>query len=205
VDSDKLLRQESPVEEKLLSEREQEAYNKYMHERGAPLAPSTAAKFFELYLNGHGCSEIQKLNPSFPLGLIVKARLDYEWDRARQDYILDLMKGIRTKVQQSQLEAIAFAADAMSTFHKLAGDKFKKFLQTGDASELGEYKFNFRNYKEFVEMLMKMTGQDSVKSKVSGEIYHHHQVEQVSAPEPMRYDDAKQTIKGFVIRKAEKK
>src|SRR5712692_10041871 len=112
--------QSQPIEQ-LLNIREQEAHEKYLRGGGAPLAPSTAGKFFELFLQGHSCEEIAKLNPGFGLGIVVKVRLDHHWDDLRNEHMLELMKGIRSRVQQSHLEAVVFAADAMAVYHKLMG------------------------------------------------------------------------------------
>jgi len=191
------------LSEDTLNEREQAAYNKHLSARETSLAPSTAGKFFGLYLGGHSCEEIQRANPGYSLGAIVKARLDFRWDEQRGNHIMELMRTIRSRVQQSQLEAMAFAIDGMAAYHKLHGEKFKKFLQTGVESDLGSFRdVGHKTYREFVEMLLKLTGQD--KSKVSGEFHHHHTVEQ-TAPAPMTAVAAKEVIKGYVVRKTEKK
>ncbi len=193
--------QSQPIEQ-LLNIREQEAHEKYLRGGGAPLAPSTAGKFFELFLQGHSCEEIAKLNPGFGLGIVVKARLDHHWDDLRNEHMLELMKGIRSRVQQSHLEAVVFAADAMAVYHKLMGDKFKKFLQTGDPAELGEFKnASFRTYKDFVDMLLKLTGQDGAKKAPPIDPYHNPQaVEQPGPPKAMTADEARMTIRGYVKR-----
>lgn len=87
------------------------------------------------------------------------------------------MTQTRESVQKSQLEAVRFAADGMSVYHRILGTAFKKYLQSGREEDLGDHlgQINIRNYKEYVNLLMQLTGQDSSK-KVSGEI--HHTVEQ---------------------------
>lgn len=148
----------------LLSEVEREAYDKA--ESYPPLSPVTAAKFFGLFLQGYGCMDIARTNPEFgalALGLIVRARIDYDWDTERDLYIRTMMELIRVKTEKATLEGIQFASDGMAVFHKLVGDRFRKFIQTGNEEELGEFKhMSFKMYKEFVQIFTKLTGKDQI-------------------------------------------
>jgi hypothetical protein len=156
----------------LLSEEEKEALQRYESANKPPLSPSTAAQFFGLWLQGYPTWEIAKQNPAFGLGIIVKARLDFDWDKQRDQHTLDLMTSVQETVKRASLEGIQFAADGMAVFHKMTGARFKRYLQTGDESILGDWReMSFKSYKDLVELMMKLTGQDS-KQKVSGEIQH---------------------------------
>jgi hypothetical protein len=162
----------------LLDSEEREAYQEYLSKRKPPLAPSTSASFFQLFLQGHSTKEIARLNPAFGLGIIVQARIDNNWDKARDDHLNHLMLNIRQVTQQKQLGSIRFLVDAMSAFEKLAGEKFQRYVQTGDPSHLGEWKsMGIKQYKELVELILKLTGQDSNK-KVSGDVVHRHVIEE---------------------------
>lgn len=157
--------------ERLLSEAELDAYRKYVESGKPALSPTTAAQFYALFLQGYSTSEILKHHPALGLGIIVRARIDYDWDFQRDEYVRQLMTGVQATVQKSTLEAIQFASDGMAVFHRLAGKRFKEFLQTGDEKVLGDWKdLSFRTYKDFVEMLMRLTGQDD--KKVSGTVRH---------------------------------
>lgn len=150
---------------------------------------------YELYIAGYDCEEISRLNPAFGLGIIVRARVDFDWDLKRQEYLDDLFFKIKEKAQQNQLEAIDFAANGMAVYRKMWNDKFKKFLQTGKEEDLGDFKnISFKTYKEFVELALKLTGQDA-KKQVSGEVIHTHKVEkplkQVTASELLKELDPK--------------
>lgn len=159
--------------EKSLSLVEKNAYIKYVKDAKPPLSPKTSAEFFELYLNGCTCEEIAKLNPAFGLGIIVRARVDFDWDTKKEEYIATLFAGIKEKIQRNQLEAIEFSALSMSVFHKLWNTKFKKFLQTGNEEELGDLKgMSFKVYKDISESILKLTGQDKKQQIVSGEVIH---------------------------------
>lgn len=159
-----------------------------LHENGnePSLAPKTSAEFLNLYLNGYTCEEIRNLNPGFKLGIIVKARIEHEWDKHKKEYIDTLMTQTRESVQKIQLEAIRFASDGMSVHQRVLGSAFKKYMQTGNEEDLGTHKdqINIRNYKEYVALLMQLTGQDG-KKQVSGEINHN-----VNVSDPAKVVDA---------------
>ena len=159
----------------LLSAEEKSALALYNESKDASIAlsPHTSAQFLELFLQGYSTKDIQKMNQGFKLGLIVKARVEHDWDKYKAEYIETLMSHTKNTVQKAQLEAVRFAADGMAVYHKVLGEAFKKYLQTGNKDDLGEHssQINIRNYREYVSLLMQLTGQDNSK-KVSGEITH---------------------------------
>lgn len=138
------------------------------------LAPKTSAEFLQLYLQGYTCREIQKQNPGFKLGLIVKARLEHGWDKQKAEYIETLMTQTRETVQKTQLEAIRFASDGMAVHQRFLGDAFKRYLQSGDPEDLGLHKgqINIRSYKEYVALMLQLTGQDAKKQQVTAVVEH---------------------------------
>jgi proteasome lid subunit RPN8/RPN11 len=160
-----------------LNQSEQSALEKHLASREADqlMAARTSAEFLGLYLQGYSTVDIQKMNPGFSLGFIVKARLDYEWDKYKKEYIQALMTSTRDAVLKVQLEALRFAADGMAVHQRVIGDAFRKFLQTGRKEDLGEYKdtITVKNYKEYIALMMQLTGQDKEK-KVVGDIHHTH-------------------------------
>jgi hypothetical protein len=82
------------------------------------------------------------------------------WDEKREAHIGDLLSGVRERVQQSQVEAIAFACDLLSAAHKQYGDRIKRYIQTGNEEELGDLKVkSLKDYKEVVSLVMSLTGQ----------------------------------------------
>lgn len=166
---------EKALEKAKLSPKEIAAYKNWSSKQEPAIALSTQAKMFELYLNGNSCEEIQRLNPGFHLGAVVSASIEGDWDARRQHHIGRLLEGIRERVQQVTLESISFAADLLSAANKKYGDRIKKYQQTGDESELGDLSISsLKQYRETVEMLMKLTGQDKQPSKT--EVLHHHTV-----------------------------
>lgn len=176
-----------PLEKRLetLNDDERRAYNTaLLHD---PLSPTKAAPMCRLYLQGYTTQEIAKLNPSmgtlgFPL--IVRAKVDFDWQGQREMLGKNLMDGCRIAVEKTTLEAIRLATDGMAAFHLLVGDKFKKFLQSGNPDDLGEWKdFSFDKYRKMIELVVTLTGRAAT-------LPQNHQVD-VS----VRVDNAK-TVEG---------
>lgn len=192
-----------------LTPKENEAYQKYVESGKPSLSPATSADMLRLFLLGHTCEEISKLNPGFGLGIIVKARIEHKWDQHKEEHLDALLADVRRLVQQTQVESVRFVADAMAAFQKMAGERFQKYVQTGDISHLGDFKdMGFKQYKDLLEMLQKLTGQDTQK-KVGGEITHRHVMQEAAVPavrtdRPMKAqeaDDLLKLIEGEVVQK----
>lgn len=100
------------------------------------------------------------------MGIIVRARIDFEWDRHKNEYIQTLMVQTRESAAKTQLEAIRFASDGMAVHQQVLGNAFKRYLQTGNEDDLGPHKdaINIRNYKEYTALFLQLTGQDGKKA-----------------------------------------
>lgn len=145
-----------------LSPEEQSELREYLEKGGHPLSPDTAAKFFELYLNGTNCHDIWKINKAFPYGAILDARIKYKWDLQKEEYAVRLQNDIKNKVTQAQLETADLMSDMLLAAKKKNSAKLKRYIQTGDEKEL-EDALNIgslKTLKDIVEGLMKITGQD---------------------------------------------
>jgi len=157
----------SPVER--LSPEERKAYKLYVQKNDPPLAPGVQAQLYNLYLNGSTCEEINRLNPNFSLGMIVRAKVEGLWDDRRDKHINELFESVRERVQQVQMESVVFTTDLLAGANKMFGDKLKRYLQTGDERELGDLRIDsLKQYRDAVDLLLKLTGQDR-KVEVSGQ------------------------------------
>lgn len=162
-----------------LTFREEAALRRHLDAKEPPLAPTFAAELFELYLNGMSCEEIAKQNPGVRLGAIVRAASEGQWYERRLDYMQSLLDGIRGRVQQIHSEGIMFAGYVLAMLNKRLGTKVLRYLQTGDENELGEMKdWGLPQYKQMVDILQKLTGQDQAKKvSVSAQVQHQGRVE----------------------------
>jgi hypothetical protein len=187
----------------VLSPRELEAARKLGS--ADKLSPQTAAQLFVLYCQGYDSEQIATQNPSYGskgLGLIARARIEFDWDGEKSRYLQGLMSKVRETVEKSTMESIQFASDGMAVFHKMAGTKFRKYLQTGNSDDLGEFaNLTFKQYRDFVSLLQTLTGQDQEKHRVDGEVVHRHVEEQDykdPAPVPKFEDVLKMLEEGKV-------
>lgn len=171
-----------------ITQRELDAYRMEVSRRLPPLSPSTAAGLYALFLRGISCDEISRINPGFNLGIIIRARIENDWDSQKALYTKQLLEGVRERVKQVELEAVEYAIHRMSAEHKLKGDRLKKFLQSGDPADLQGLEVELmgtKGYKEAIENLLKITGQGPAnKQQVSGDIFHHHVVDPALVEQP---------------------
>lgn len=174
-----------------LNDKELEAYTAFCASKQPSISPVTAAKMFGLYINGSDCTEIKKLSPGFDLGQIVHAKVLGNWDVLKEEHLERLLLEVRGRVQQVQLETIMVVADALSATNKANSDAIKKFLLTGDNSELRGTiadSLNAKNYKELIDLIMKLTGQDV--QKVKSEVQHTVVDAGVSVRKPPTHEEA---------------
>lgn len=159
----------------ILSSEEFDCMVSYISKGGHPLAPDTAAKIYELFLNGTPIDEICKINKSLPRGSILHARIKFRWDDSRESYMQELHNRTKEKVIRAQLETTTLISDLLVAATKKHQTKIQKFLQTGNEADLGEdLNINsITNLLKLAEGLQKITGQDrttKVKNEVSGSV-----------------------------------
>jgi hypothetical protein len=151
----------------ILTSKEIIDLERYIANGGKGLAPESAAKMFELFLNGSSIEEIHRLNKAFPVEAIIDARIKYRWDENKDAYAMMLQRRIRDKVAKAQLETTELYADLLAVARKQQSDKLKKYLQSGDEKDLeGTMAIgSLQNLLKITEGLLKITGQDK-NSKV---------------------------------------
>jgi hypothetical protein len=157
-----------------LSTDEHIEYQRYLASGKPPLSPGSALKLYELFVQGIECAEIARLNPTLGLGIILRARIDHEWDKRRDEYLGDLYSQANTRLRQVGAESLNFLGLALAAAHKDLGEHMKKYLMSGNPEDLGPFRImSFKTYQSVVETLVKLTGQDNQKTvKVEGEVHH---------------------------------
>ena len=145
---------------KNLPEKERQALMAYLNTGGGQLNSAAAAQFYELFLRGSSCEEIQRLNKAFPLGAIIQARLEFNWDEKKAAYMEELQEKAKLAVMRSQLETAEYLSNMLSVIAKRDNDKLKKYLQTGNKEDLGDAEKNMLSVGRAIENLLKVTGQD---------------------------------------------
>ena len=179
--------------ERLLSQKELEAIKRVGNAVNR-LSPNTASQLFSLFLQGYSIDALVKQNQNYGslgLGLISQARVEYGWDQEREAYIKSLMESTRVSAEKSTLESLQFSQDGRAVYHRLIGGKFKKFLQSGNEEDLGEFAgMSFASYLKFVDLFRTMSGKET-KSKVAA-----IQVEVAAAPLPTPLPSAPESDEG---------
>jgi hypothetical protein len=164
-----------------LNQRELAAYSYFCNSKQPALAPALNAKLFQLFLNGKSTDEIHRLNPQLSLGQIVSARIEGRWDERREEHLDQLLTSTSMRVQQITLETADFVCDLFAVANREHGDKLRRYLQTGDEKELGDFRItSLAGFKTAIEILQKLTGQErQTTQKV------HGAVEVVHRPDPI--------------------
>jgi hypothetical protein len=157
-----------------LNQRELHAYNVWQGGNQNALAPSLNAKLFNLYLQGKSAEEIRRMNQAISLGQIVAAKVEGEWDERRDEHLDALIRETSRRSAQASMETIDFVCDLLAVANREHGDALRRYLQSGDAKELGDFKIDsIFNLKQTIEILQKLTGADKVTKStvtVGGEI-----------------------------------
>lgn len=176
-----------------LDEPERHAYAHFMGNRNLrgqaatfPLSPGVAAGLYELYLNGRSLSEIRAQFPTqYGFGQIVHAAVEGKWYDRRLEYLGGLMDRAKSRALQVAAESVDFIADSMAAAHKMHGAALKKYLVSGDPKDLGAFGIgSLKQYRDTVEVLLKITGQDGTK-RVAGTVKHEHTVRTIPTAPPV--------------------
>jgi hypothetical protein len=186
--ADELVKASGPID--ALTPRERAAYRLSVDRKEPFLSPSLQDELYSLYQDGKTCEEIQALNKNLSLGMIVRARVDHEWDEKRAAYLKSMFDRAKGQAVQLSLESMGFLGDLLTAFHKHDRQKLQKFIQTGNPDELEGAMMtsasNLKLYRDVLELLLRLTGQGETKTqRVSGVVEHlHTTVPVVEAPLP---------------------
>lgn len=154
-----------------LTEEERQALAIWQERHQPSLSPTLSTKLFQLFLQNKSVAEIVSLNPGVLAGQVLEARVRDGWDEKRREYLNHLYGTVLYRVMQTQTEAVSFTADLMAAAHRLYGPKLQKFIQTGDAKDLGDAEKLIQSldaYRKVAEMLLKLTLQDKEKPPKDG-------------------------------------
>jgi hypothetical protein len=181
---------------------EQEALEQWQKKREQHLTLDQSMALYEHYLNGHSVEEIFHLkNGKIPFGQIVDAKQRYEWDRRKNTQLSNLYKKVEERAVKAKADAVFLLTDALAIAKKQLGDRFRKYMETGDESHLGTLDLaNLKNYKMILEMLQLLTEQNKNQKEVSvgGVVTHQHNVsvDSVKASDLLRLFDEGKIIDG---------
>jgi hypothetical protein len=153
-----------------LSTAENDALDKWERGKRPQLSITTVAKYYELYLQGCSTEDIARLNPGVDLGAIVHAKIEYGWDLEKSKYVLNLTNNIKEQAVKTHLESVKFLGNVIALTHMRFDEKLKKFFQSKDETELGEFSgkdFDLKEYRHNLDLFFRLTGQDARALKAS--------------------------------------
>ncbi|MCS7092613.1 MAG: hypothetical protein NZM26_04645 [Patescibacteria group bacterium] len=154
------------------SQREIELLENVKEIGAKPISPTLAAEMYNLFLEGYSCAYIAKMNKGFSEGDILYCRYKYEWDRQRDDYAKQLTAQVQQKLFKQKLESVEYLTNMLAVIHKEHKETMLRFLQTGNLEDLPKIG-SLKTYKDILEALAKVTGEDSVKKlKLEGKVQH---------------------------------
>jgi hypothetical protein len=140
-------------------------YDRYCRSNKPGLAPDYYARLYGLFLRGISCQEIVKLNKGLEIGQVLKARVEGGWDKARDKYAASLLTESGDLLRQTAAESLQFLSLMLAVVHKEQGEKLKKYLSTGDPSELGDFRIsNMAGYQRLIATLAQLVGADQKKT-----------------------------------------
>jgi hypothetical protein len=171
------------------------------------LSTTKALQLYSLFLDGSTLTEISELNPEVGLGTIVNSAVEGAWNLKKKEYLDELYNRAKDRAVQTVAEGANFVATLLATAHKKHGQKLKRFLQTEDPKELADCMTidSLRSYREGVEILMKLTGQDNIKKvQVTGEVTHSDAPPPPKEPEPTPISLATSISQLAALKRAEK-
>lgn len=154
------------------SRKEIEALKQGLEDGVRPIAPSLADQMYSLFQAGYSAQEIADRNPPFELKDILYLRWKRQWDTRLLEHFSDLMKRVRQKNALVKMESVDYLLNYLSVTHKKYGEQMIRYLQTGREEDLPEMP-SLKIYKEIIEILQKITGEDR-KIQIQGDIHHVH-------------------------------
>ncbi len=118
---------------------------------------------FHLFLQGRCLRDIFDLNyPKFSFGQVVHAAVEGKWADRRADHLNNIFGGAVIRAQQTTVESAQFVSDFLAATHMRFGNEILKYLQSGKEEDF-PVGFSLKQYKEALELHLKVTGQDKPK------------------------------------------
>lgn len=156
------------------SQREAELMLRVEREGCRIIAAAPASRLFKLFLEGYTCQEIAKTSKTWTEDEVLYARKYYNWDLQRFEYSNALNDRVKDKLIKSKLESIEFLTNILNMSHLEHKEKMLKYMATGNEEDKPETWIKGPGaYKQIVEILQKVTGEDKVqtqKHKIEGTI-----------------------------------
>lgn len=141
-----------------------------LNEGVRPISASLASQMYNLFEAGYSAQEIADRNPPFELKDVLYVRWKRQWDTKVLEKMNSLLQRVHHKSKMVRLQAVEYLFNHMEVLHKRYGDLMIKYLQTGREEDLPNLP-SLKMYKDIVEVLQKLTGEDR-KLQIKGDIQY---------------------------------
>jgi hypothetical protein len=136
---------------------ENKAYEDWTAKNQPAMAPTTAANFFTLFVEGYSMEQMIKANPSWKLGCVVDARIRYKWDERLQQHIEEVHRQALERMSKFKSEAINHILDTLTVVHQVNRDAMMKYIQNPIEENIPDSgKLTTREYKDLLESLERV-------------------------------------------------
>lgn len=136
------------------TEDELKELNEFIEKQNTRIAPSTAANFLTLYLEGRSVEQIHRRFPQWPKGALLRARHEYGWDLARDGYIESMTKEISNRTAKIKVEVLHYLYDSLAVTHKEFAREMEIYLQNPSKDNLPRNRIkSLKEYRETIKTL----------------------------------------------------
>lgn len=152
-----------------LTEEESRQLIKY-NENGRPgVAKLKVDALQALYNVGYTCSEINEQFPEYPLGAILLARVQQNWDDKRNEYRKSLEKEIVGSIKNARVESVKMVADLIAATNIHWKAELMRFLANPSKEKAPEFlPKNMHQYGNLASLLKDLTEvNDKTKEETS--------------------------------------
>jgi hypothetical protein len=123
------------------------------------LSASLAAQMFEQFINGATLSQIGREWRGYQLGAIVRAAVESDWHGKKAEYLEHLHAGVIGRSKQTAAESVEFTSTLLAVAHKHWGAKLRRYLATGQESELDGFEIrSIDQYRKVIQTFLELTG-----------------------------------------------
>ncbi len=147
------------------TDKEIEAYLAYKAANKPHIAAATALNFYHLFLEGFEPEKLAEKFPQWGLGAIVDARIRYQWDRRKVEYVNDLHRRVTSRAVKFQYESMDFMQNLAAVTHIKFNKEMMEYIQNPTKENIPNTMIHsIREYKDLIAAMDQLTklGQPAV-------------------------------------------
>jgi hypothetical protein len=159
------------LREEDLSELEAEALAAFRENKRLPMGLQKTLPWYNQFLQGRSLKDIHvaayENDDHVTFGHVVDACLRFRWFDRRDEALNQIMENVSIRFINTASESVEYLSTYMKATHKLQGGKLKRYLASGDESDLQGMDLNdMEKYTAVAKMFQTMAGKDKVAKVV---------------------------------------